>query len=212
MNLILRFVGGKIIVLKQKKAAILIYPEFSNYEISIVSAIFKTFEKEIVVFAAEKNVVDSEEGFHFIPDKILDEFSIEEYDCLLLPGMWCFPSVLNDERYISFLRQFKNNESIIIASISSSPILLAKAGVLEGKKYCAGLFEEDIDKYDFFNRECIVKAPLVTDGNLITAMGMAYREFAIEVARKLNLDCDEGWFSGIKKPIKAEDYTFFRKN
>lgn len=91
MNLILRFVGGKIIVLKQKKAAILIYHEFSNYEISIVSAIFKTFEKEIVVFAAEKNVVDSEEGFHFIPDKTLDEFSIEEYDCLLLPGMWCFP-------------------------------------------------------------------------------------------------------------------------
>lgn len=58
----------------QKKAAILIYPEFSNYEISIVSAIFKIFEKEIVVFAAEKSPVDSEEGFHFIPDKTLEEF------------------------------------------------------------------------------------------------------------------------------------------
>lgn len=197
-------------MIKQKRAAILIYPEFSNYEISIVSAIFKIFEKEIVVFSAEKSPVDSEEGFHFIPDKTLNEFNIDEYDCLVLPGMWCFPNVLNDERYITFLRQFKDNRDIVIASISSSPILLAKAGVLEGKKYCAGLFEEDIDKYGFINRDDIVRAPLVTDGNIVTAMGMAYREFAIEVGRKLNFDCDEGWFSGIKKPDKPEDYiTYF---
>lgn len=199
---------GGITMIKQKRAAILIYPEFSNYEISIVSAIFKIFEKEIVVFSAEKSPVDSEEGFHFIPDKTLNEFNIDEYDCLVLPGMWCFPNVLNDERYITFLRQFKDNRDIVIASISSSPILLAKAGVLEGKKYCAGLFEEDIDKYGFINRDDIVRAPLVTDGNIVTAMGMAYREFAIEVGRKLNFDCDEGWFSGIKKPDKPEDYIF----
>ena len=29
--------------------------------------------------------------------------------------------------------------------------------------------------------------------------------------RKLKFDCDEGWFSGIKKTIKSEDYTFFWK-
>lgn len=40
---------------------------------------------------------------------------------------------------------------------------------------------------------------------------MAYREFSIEVDRKLKFDCDEGWFSGIKKTIKSEDYTFFWK-
>lgn len=195
---------------KQKKAAILIYPEFSSCEISIVLAIFKIFEKEIVVFSAEKNLVDSEEGFHFIPDKTFHEFIIDEFDCIVLPGMWSFPKVLNDDRYINFLSQFKNNQNMTIASISSSPILLAKAGVLEGKKYCAGLFEEDIDEYDFLNREYIVKAPLVVDGNIITAIGLAYREFAIEVGRKLKFDCDEGWFSGIREPIKPENYTFFR--
>lgn len=195
---------------EQKKAAILIYPNFSNYEISIVSAIFKIFDKEIVVFSAPKNAVDSEEGFHFMPDKTLTEFNINDYDCLILPGMWCFPDVLCDDRYINFLKQFKGNKDILIGSISSSPILLAKAGVLEGKRYCAGLYEEDIDAYDFINRDYVVKAPLVTDGNIITAVGKAYREFAIEVGRKLNYDCDDEWFTGIKKPIRAEDYTFFR--
>lgn len=195
---------------KNKKAAILVYPEFSSYEISILTAIFKIFEKDFVVFSAEKVVVDSEEGFHFFPDKNLEEFNIDDYDCLVLPGMWCFPKVLDDNRYINFLKQFKNNESIVIASISSSPILLAKAGVLEGKNYCAGLFEEDFDKYDFLNRDYIIKTPLVTDGNIVTAIGMAYREFALEVGRKLNFPCEEGWFSGIKQPINPEDYTFFK--
>lgn len=45
---------------------------------------------------------------------------------------------------------------------------------------------------------------------IITALGLAYREFAIEVGRKLNLGCNEDWYSGIKKPIKAEEYIFHR--
>lgn len=119
--------------MKKQKVAILIYPEFSNYEISILAEIFKLFEKEIVVFSAEKNIVNSEEGFHFMPDKSLDEFNINEYSCLVLPGMWSFPKVLNDNRYINFLEKFRDNKDIIIASISSSPILLARAGVLKKK-------------------------------------------------------------------------------
>jgi 4-methyl-5(b-hydroxyethyl)-thiazole monophosphate biosynthesis len=195
---------------ENKKAAIIIYPQFSNYEISIVSAIFRAFEKEITVFSADRSVVDSEEGFHFIPDKTLEEFVLKDYDCLILPGMWCFPDVLKNSKYINFLSQLKDKSSLIIGSISSSPILLAKAGVLNGKKFCAGLFEEDIDQYTFINKENLVRAPLVIDGNIITAMGSAYREFAIEIGRKLNFNCGEEWFSGIRRPIKSEDYIFYR--
>ncbi|QAA32528.1 DJ-1/PfpI family protein [Clostridium manihotivorum] len=197
---------------EKKKAAIVIYPQFSNYEISIISAIFRAFAKEIIVFSADRSVVDSEEGFHFIPDKTLSEFVLEDYDCLILPGMWCFPDVLKDSRYIDFFTQFKDKNGIVIGSISSSPILLAKAGVLNGRKFCAGLFEEDIDHYDFINKENIIRAPLVIDRNIITAMGSAYREFAIEIGRKLNFNCGEEWFSGIRKPIRSEDYIFYRNH
>lgn len=195
---------------KVKKVAVVIYPEFSSYEISILLAIFKIFEKEIVVFSAEKTIIDSEEGLHFVPDKTLSEFDIKEYDCLVLPGMWSFPKVLNDDRYISFLSNLKDDNDIVIASISSSPILLAKAGLLNGKQFCAGLFEEDIDKYDFIDRKSMLRQPIVVYENIITALGLAYREFAIEVGRKLNLECDESWFSGIKKPIIEENYIFYR--
>ncbi|CEO32435.1 DJ-1/PfpI family protein [Paraclostridium sordellii] len=198
--------------MKKQKVAILIYPEFSNYEISILAEIFKLFEKEIVVFSAEKNIVNSEEGFHFMPDKSLDEFNINEYSCLVLPGMWSFPKVLNDNRYINFLEKFRDNKDIIIASISSSPILLARAGVLNKKKYCIGLYEEDIDKYDFLDRESILKEPIVEFDNIITALGLAYREFAITVGQKLGLECNDNWFSGIKKSDIKKGCKFYRED
>ncbi|MDU6113180.1 MAG: DJ-1/PfpI family protein [Paeniclostridium sordellii] len=198
--------------MKKQKVAILIYPEFSNYEISILAEIFKLFEKEIVVFSAEKNIVNSEEGFHFMPDKSLDEFNINEYSCLVLPGMWSFPKVLNDNRYINFLEKFRDNKDIIIASISSSPILLARAGVLNKKKYCIGLYEEDIYKYDFLDREYILKEPIVEFDNIITALGLAYREFAITVGQKLGLECNDNWFSGIKKSDIKKGCKFYRED
>jgi 4-methyl-5(b-hydroxyethyl)-thiazole monophosphate biosynthesis len=212
MKLVIYKDKEEIFMIKKKKAAILIYPQFSNYEISIVSAIFRAFEKEIIVFSADRSVVDSEEGFHFIPDKTLSEFVPADYDCLILPGMWCFPEVLEDSRYIDFLAQFKDKNTIVIGSMSSSPILLAKAGVLNGRRFCAGLFEEDIEHYDFITKQNIIRAPLVIDGNIITAMGSAYREFAIEIGRKLNFSCGEEWFNGIRKPIRSEDYIFYRNS
>ena len=193
-----------------KKAAIVIYPQFSNYEISIAAAIFKIFDKQITVFSKDKNPVLSEEGFQFLPNKTLGEFNIEDYDCLILPGMWDFTQTISDENYISFLRQFKGNKNIIIASISSSPILLYKAGVLDEIKFCASLFEEDIDKYNI-DRKNIVRVPIYIDDNIITAAGRAYREFGIAIGQRLGLDVSENSFSGIKYPFDPNDYIFYRK-
>ena len=194
----------------EKNAALLIYPGFSGYEVGIAAAIFKMFGRKIDVFAAEKQLVDSEDGFHYMPDWTLDEFTAEKYDCLLLPGMCNFSEVLDDERIISFLRRFRDDTDTTIGSISSSPILLAKAGVLEGRRFCAGLFEEDIDRYSFVKRENLIRAPLVEDGNLITALGLAYREFGIAVARRLGMECGDDLFGGIKLPVRESDYIFRR--
>jgi len=50
--------------------------------------------------------------------------------------------------------------------------------------------------------------PIVVDGNIITAMGMAFREFAIEIAHKLGYECSDNLWGEIKCPINPEDYIF----
>lgn len=66
-----------------KKAAFLIYPMFCNYEIALTLSSLEMEGKEIVVFAKDKSPVKCEEDLSILPDKSLDEFIIDEYDCIL---------------------------------------------------------------------------------------------------------------------------------
>jgi len=196
----------------QKKAAFLIYPMFSNYEMALTLATMNMYEKEVVIFAKESGAVICEDGMKILPDKTLDEFDINEYDCVLLSGIGgdqdSVFGALYDDAYINFLKQFANRADVIVAAISISPTLLARAGLLRGKKFCVGMFEEAREELNFFEFENQQRAPIVVDGNIITAMGMAFREFAIEIIRKLGHECEGDLWGEIKYPINPEDYIF----
>jgi len=193
-----------------KKVAFLIYPMFCNYEVALTLSSLETEGKEVVVFAKDKNSVRCEEGLNILPDKSLDEFVIDEYDCILLSGIGGDPtSVIFDEAYNTFLQQLIGRDDILIASNSISPALLARAGLLKGKKFCVGMYEEAKEQLDFFDYENQQRAPIVVDGNIITAMGVAFREFAIEITRKLGYECDDERWGEIKYPINPDDYIFW---
>ena len=75
-------------------------------------------------------MVVSEDGLPCQPTKTLDQICIEEYSCVILPGMVNIGPALQDEKLISFLRDL-GEQDILIAAISSAPLLLAKAGLLK---------------------------------------------------------------------------------
>lgn len=192
-----------------KKAAIMLYPLFSMQEISCTTELFKFYDKEIVTFAAGREPVKSEDGFTILPDKSFEDFRREDFDCLVLPGIWEPLPVMLDERNIRFLEQFRGDGSLVIAAMSSSPLLLGKAGLLEGKKFTHGVFEEFLDAFPVMPREGIVRTFIVEDGNLITAYGGAFREFAAAVGRKAGIDCPNTIFSDMAgKTYTEEDFIF----
>ncbi|MFE3575814.1 DJ-1/PfpI family protein [Lysinibacillus sp. NPDC059133] len=87
-----------------------------------------------------------------------------------------------------------NATGAIIASISSSPSLLAKAGVLKNRKYTVGLPLEGIRKLDFFDLNHFSEDLVVQDGNIITARGRGFTQFGITVGKALQLSFDESWY------------------
>ncbi len=74
-----------------KKAAVMLYPLFSMQEISCTTELFKFYGKEIVTFSAGREPVQSEDGFTILPDRPFEAFCREDFDCLLLPGIWEHP-------------------------------------------------------------------------------------------------------------------------
>ena len=192
-----------------KKAAVMLYPLFSMQEISCTTELFKFYDKEIVTFTAGGEAVRSEDGFTILPDKAFAEFEREEFDCLLLPGIWEPLPVMLDERNFRFLEQFRGDGSFVIAAISSAPLLLGKAGLLESKRFTHGVFEEFLDAFPVIPREGVARTFLVEDGNLVTAYGGAFREFAAAVARKVGIDCSDTVFEPMAgKNYSEEDFVF----
>lgn len=192
-----------------KKAAVMLYPMFSLQEISCLTELFKFYDKEIVTFSADGGPVSSEDGFTILPDRDFSGFVREAFDCLVLPGIWEPLPVLLDERNIRFLERFRGDGGLVIAAISSAPLLLGKAGLLEGRRFTHGVFEEFLDAFPVMPREGAVRTFLVEDGNLITAHGGAFREFAAAVGKKMGLDCSDGIFAPMAgQSYQEEDFIF----
>lgn len=170
-----------------KKVLCIIYPNFSLYEItSLTSTLALSFDVTIDYAASDDSIVVSEDGLPCQPTKTLDQIRIEEYSCVILPGMVNIGPALQDEKLISFLRAL-DEQVVLIAAISSAPLLLAKAGLLKDTKFTGGIWQNFFDYFDFLPRENFQQKVLVQDKQIITAIGFAHQEFARKVILSLGL-------------------------
>lgn len=191
------------------KYAVLIYPNFSLQEITcLTSCLTVWFEEKIDIIASEKKLYTSEDGFSVMPDKTVDEAEISDYKCVILPGT-IFPLVpLYDDKLIDFLKRGKNTDTLI-AAISSSPILLSKAGILEGKDFTSGYFMQMADTFPFVDKKHFIHKPVVEDGNVITGIGMFFREFAEKVLCRLGYDVGNNFMDSGYREFSEEELTFY---
>ena len=184
-----------------KKIAVLLYPDFSLQEITCLTSVLTVWFGESIDFIASENKeLKSEEGLRVLPTKTTSEAKAakaSDYDCVILPGTVNPLPALFDERIINFLREGRESDALF-AAISSAPILLSKAGILKGKKFTAGYFMQLAETFDFVEKENFIHKGVVEDGNVITGIGMFFREFAEAVLRKLDYDIE----------YSEEDLTF----
>ena len=170
-----------------KKVLCIIYPNFSLYEITaLTSTLALSFDVTIDYVASDHSMVVSEDGLLCQPTKTLDQICIEEYSCVILPGMVNIGPALQDEKLISFLRDL-GEQDILIAAISSAPLLLAKAGLLNDTKFTGGIWQNFFDYFEFLPRENFQPKVVVQDKQIITAIGFAHQEFARKVILSLGL-------------------------
>ena len=170
-----------------KKALCIIYPNFSIYEVvGLTSTLALSFGSEIDYVGSDRGIITSEDGLACQPTRTLDEVVIEDYSCVILPGMINIAPALHDEKLISFLRSL-NQQEILIAAISSAPILLAKAGLLKDTKFTGGIWQNFFDYFEFLPRENFKAKAVLQDKNIITAVGFAHQEFARKVLLSLGL-------------------------
>lgn len=190
-----------------KKFALLVYPEFSLQEVMNLSRLLRwDFDIFTEVISSNNEPVKSEEGIWVLPQKTTDEFHTDNYSCLILPGCSDFTEVFKDKKIFDFLGSFNGNNSFPIGAICSGPMLLARAGILKGKKFTASIFMDFFDFCPFLEKDNFVTAPIVVSGNVVTAGGSNFNGFAVTMAHLLGLECPDRIFSGYMDSWTPEDY------
>ena len=191
-----------------KKVLCIIYPNFSLYEITaLTSTLVLSFGVTIDYVASDHSMVVSEDGLPCQPTKTLDQIRIEEYSCVILPGMVNIGPALQDEKLISFLRDL-GEQDILVAAISSAPLLLAKAGLLKDTKYTGGIWQNFFDYFEFLPRENFQPKLVVQDKQIITAIGFAHQEFARKVILSLGLAENTDNYFKERNDYSEEDLIF----
>jgi len=191
-----------------KKVLCLIYPNFSLYEVvGLTSTLALSFGVEVDYASSDRNVIRTEDGLPCQPTRILDEVVIEDYSCVILPGMINIVPALHDEKLISFLKSLKQQE-VLITAISSAPILLAKAGLLKDAKFTGGIWQNFFDYFEFLPRENFKAQAVLQNKNIITAVGFAHQAFARKVLLSLGLvDNADNYFKE-RNQYSEEDLIF----
>ena len=166
------------------------------------------FGEAIDFIASEDKEYRSEEGLRVLPTKTCADAKIKDYDCVILPGTVDPLPALFDEELIAFLRSGADTDTVF-AAISSSPILLSKAGILNGKKFTSGYFMQMADTFRFVEKENFIHKGIVEDGNVITGIGMFFREFAEAVLKRLGYDVGLNFMRDTPDEYSEDELTFY---
>ena len=191
-----------------KKVLCLIYPNFSLYEVvGLTSTLALSFGVEVDYAGSDRNVIRSEDGLPCQPTRTLDEVVIEDYSCVILPGMITIVPALQDEKLISFLKNL-TEQDVLIAAISSAPILLAKAGLLKDTRFTGGIWQNFFDYFEFLLRRNFKAQAVLQDKNIITAVGFAHQAFAKKVLLSLGLVDNADDYFKERNQYSEEDLIF----
>lgn len=191
------------------KFAVLIYPDFSIQEISCLTSVLSVwFGEKIDFIASENKEYRSEEGLKVFPSKTTEETVITDYDCIILPGTINPLPALFNNKLIDFIKSGAGTD-VVFAAISSSPLLLAKAGILKGKKFTAGFFMQTSELLPFIEKENFVHKGIICDENVITGIGMFFREFAEAVLLHFGYDIGKNFMLDNPKDYLEKELEFY---
>jgi putative intracellular protease/amidase len=164
----------------------------ADWEISYITAeinsgryLRKNIKKpNIIKVGNDLNKIKTMGGIEIIPEIDVDNMKLDGGDLILLPGADSWQSGNNQ----NIIEVINKNNNITVAAICGATAALAENGILDNKNHTSN--DKEYLKMvckNYKGENLYENKPVVVDGNLITASGMAPLEFAFEVIKILNV-------------------------
>ena len=138
---------------------------------------------DVIAAGLDSAPVKASRGVTLVPDKTLDEALEEDLDMVVLPGGLPGADNLNNDPRIHAVLKKMADSGKFAGAICAAPVVLAKAGLLAGKKatsYPGFLDKMAVPGVTFVNQK------VVKDGKIITSRGPGTAvDFALELVETL---------------------------
>ena len=171
----------------KKIVMILAFRDFRDEEYFVPKEILQGAGAEVKTASNQMGTAIGADGADVEVNLLISEINIIDFDAVIfIGGPGCLENLDNEESYQVAKETVSQNK--VLASICISPVILAKAGVLEGKK--AAVWSSPLDRGPvkiLENNGAIYQdKPVVVDGKIITGNGpAAAREFGGKIIELL---------------------------
>lgn len=115
----------------------------------------------------------------------INDIQAKEYDIFIIPGGAIFQHLKN-AKLLSLVQEL-HAKGKWIAGICAGTVLLHAADMLRNTKFSTSLISEVEHLVHLHEWEHKQSADVTVDGQIITAIGSAYVEFAAEILKQLHL-------------------------
>ena len=140
---------------------------FRDEELRVPLEYFKNMGIDLIKVSNKIEKALGKLGMEITPDIKICDISVENADGIILVGGPGTKIFFDDKILHNILNEFFRREKII-ASICISPVVLAKAGLLNGKKATVWIDGKQILEQ---NNAIFIDKEVVVDGKIITANG-----------------------------------------
>ncbi len=171
-----------------KIAMIIAFREFRDEEYFIPKQILKQSGVEVDTVSSSLGEAIGKLGGEAEVNILIKDLKVADYDAVLFIGGPGAQKYIDDESCHQIARETVETDKVL-GAICIAPIILAKAGVLEGKK--ATVWSSPMDKFGVkilqSSGAVYQSEPVFVDGKIITANGpMAAKEFAETIINLLS--------------------------
>jgi putative intracellular protease/amidase len=160
---------------------------------------------KIVTVGFSKSPVTSIGGMTALPDIELSEVDIDSAAAFIIPGAKFWEDNDTPEDLSNLLVEL-HERKIPIAVICAATLIPARLGMYKGTKHTSNSVAYLKERFpDYGDERTYIDTMAASDNGLITASGLGYVEFAVEILKSLNIlksdDEARAWHDLVKHGI-----------
>jgi len=157
---------------------------FRDEELNVPKQVLANEGHKCTVSSITTDKATGKLGMIIKPDVAVKDVFIDNYDALVIVGGPGCPSLMEYPEVLKLIQDASNKDKIV-SSICLAGMILARAGVTQGKKATVFKTSDSLSEYSKTNT-IFVDQPVVVDDTLVTANGpQAAEDFGKVIAKLL---------------------------